>query len=356
LTPSEPTLAELGERHLLARIRERVPAGEGVRLGIGDDAAVVEVQHLAVITTDSLVEGVHFRRVQAPARLVGRKALSVNLSDVAATGGVARYAVVSLCLPSDLPVDWVDSLFDGLLERAAESGVSLVGGNVSRTPETIVVDVTVLGDTQRPITRSGARPGDIVVVTGSLGAAAVGLELLDQGARLGEDGELVATGIWTESSADALTTCLRAQLDPRPPLALARAVADQDLAVAAIDLSDGLSSDLAVMCRQSGVGARLEASSLPVSPAVASLERARRGDPLARALDGGEDYQLLLAVDRGRFAELAELSGVWGVPVTAIGEFVEGAPVVTLKYASGERELVPHGHDHFPHRGDHAGA
>jgi len=350
LTPTEQTLAELGERRLLARIRDRVPAGDGVRLGVGDDAAVVELGRLAVVTTDSLVEGIHFRRVQAPARLVGRKALSVNLSDVAATGGVARYAVVSLCLPSDLAVDWVDSLFDGLLERAAESGVSLVGGNIARTLDSIMIDVTVLGDTRHPITRSGARAGDLVVVTGSLGAAAVGIALLDQGARLAEDGELVETGIWTESSAEALTTCLRAQLDPRPPLALARAIAEQDLAQAAMDLSDGLSSDLPVMCQQSGVGARIEASSVPISPAVVSLERARRGDPLTRALDGGEDYQLLLAVDPGRFEELRELSAVWGVPVTAIGEFVEGEPVVILRDGSGDRELAAHGHDHFPGR------
>jgi len=351
LTPAEQTLGELGERGLLARIRDRVPAGVGVQLGIGDDAAVVELGRLAVVTTDSLVEGVHFRRVQAPARLVGRKAMSVNLSDVAATGGIARYALVSLCLPSDLTVEWVDSLFDGLLEQAAESGVSLVGGNVARTLDSITVDVTVLGETRRPITRSGARAGDVVVVTGSLGAAAEGVVLLDQGARLDDDGDLVATGIWTESSAEALTTCLRAQLDPRPPLALARAIAEQDLALAAMDLSDGLSSDLPVMCRQSGVGACLDVPSLPISPAVVALERARRGDPLARALDGGEDYQLLLAVDPGRFDELRELSGVWGVPVSAIGEFVEGDPVVRLRDVGGERELAAHGHDHFPGRG-----
>jgi thiamine-monophosphate kinase len=317
-----------------------------VRVGIGDDAAAVELGPLAVATTDCLVEGVHFRREQAPARLLGRKALSVNLSDVGAMGGVARYALVSLCLPAELEIAWVDSLFDGLLERGAEAGVSLVGGNVARSPA-IVVDVTVLGQVQRPTLRSEARPGDLIAVTGSLGAAAEGVVLLGQGARLDEDGELASTGIWTGSSADAVATCLRAQLDPRPPLALARAIAEHELARAAMDLSDGLSADLLEMCHASGVAARVEGRAVPVSPAVAGLEGARGGDPVARALHGAEDYELLLAVDPLRFGELQELSGVWGVPITAVGEFFASEPGVFFRDSEGERRLEPGGYDHF---------
>jgi thiamine-monophosphate kinase len=346
LTLAGTPLGELGERELLRRIRERIPAGPGVRVGAGDDAAVVEAGPLALLTADSLVEGVHFRRETAPARLLGRKALSVNLSDVAAMGGVGRHALVSLCLPPELELQWVDSLFDGLLERAAEAGVNVVGGNVARSRET-VIDVALLGEVQTPLLRSGARAGDVVVVTGSLGAAAEGVDLLAQGARLDEDGELVATGLWTESSAPAVLECLRAQLDPQPPLALARALSERGLAHAAMDVSDGLSVDLAELCRQSGVAARVEAAAVPVAPAVASLERARGGDALSLALHGGEDYALLLAVDPDRFPEVEELARVWGVPIGGIGEFFASEPAVFIRDGAGERALEPGGHDHF---------
>ena len=219
--PVSSTLGEVGEKALLRHLRERIPACPGVVVGLGDDAAAVDTSAITLVTTDSQVEGVHFHRDAAPPRLLGRKALTVNLSDVAVMGGIARYATVSLCLPPDLTLGWVDSLYDGLLERAAESGVAVVGGNLTRG-ESIVVDVTLLGDSGRLLLRAGARPGDRVVVTGQLGAAAEGVRLLADGSRLDEDAELVITGGWTESSAPAVRACLRAQLDPRPPLALAR--------------------------------------------------------------------------------------------------------------------------------------
>ena len=345
--PLTATLAEVGEKGLLRYLHARIPAATGVVVGLGDDAAAVETSPFTLVTTDSLVEGVHFLRASAPPQLVGRKALSVNLSDVAAMGGIARYATVSLCLPPDVTLGWVDSLYDGLLERAAEAGVAIVGGNVTRAREAIVVDVTLLGDAGRLLLRTGAQPGDRVVVTGTLGAAAEGVRLLAEGARLDEDGELVASGVWTASSAPAVLGCLRAQLDPRPPLALARSIAERGLAHAGMDLSDGLSLDLVEICGRSGVGAVIDSARLPVDSRVAGLERARGGDALSLALHGGEDYQLLLAVAPGDLDELAELARVWSVEVTAIGEFVEGEAVVWLRDAAGERPLAPGGHDHF---------
>jgi thiamine-monophosphate kinase len=345
--PLSATLGEIGERALLRHLQGRIPVGPGVVVGVGDDAAAVEAGPVALLTTDTLVEGVHFRRDEAPPRLLGRKALTVNLSDVAAMGGIGRYATVSLCLPSDTTLGWVDSLYDGLLERAAESGVALVGGNVARSPEPIVVDVSLVGDAGRLLLRAGARPGDRVVVTGRLGAAAEGLRLLAEGARLDEDGELVAAGVWTESSRPAVVACLRAQLDPRPPLALARSVAERGIARAGMDLSDGLSLDLAEMCGRGGVGAVIEAGAVPVDPRAAGLERARGGDALGLALHGGEDYELLLAVEPGAVGEIGELARVWGVEVAAVGEFVEGEPALRLRDAQGERPLAPEGHDHF---------
>jgi thiamine-monophosphate kinase len=345
--PPTKTLGEIGEKGLLRHLRGRIPSGPGVVVGLGDDAAAIDTAPLSLVTTDSLVEGVHFLRAAAPPRLLGRKALAVNLSDVAAMGGIARYATVSLCLPPDVALQWVDSLYDGLLERAAEAGVAIVGGNVTRSRESIVVDVTLIGDAGRLLLRTGGRPGDRVVVTGTLGAAAEGVRLLAEGARLDEDGELASSGLWTESSAPAVAACLRAQLDPRPPLALARSIAERGLARAGMDLSDGLSLDLVDICVGSGVGAVIDAASVPVDPRAAGLERARGGDAVALALHGGEDYQLLLAVAPEDLEELAELARVWGVATTAVGELVEGEPVVWLKDASGERPLAPGGHDHF---------
>jgi thiamine-monophosphate kinase len=343
--PRETRLAELGERALLRRIEARVPAVAGVVVGIGDDAAAVEIGPFALVTTDSLVEGVHFVREQAPPRLVGRKALTVNLSDIAAMGGIGRYATVSLCLPPDVTLGWVDSLYDGLLERAAEAGIGLVGGNVSRGRESVVVDVTLLGDAGRLLLRGGARAGDRVVVTGRLGAAAEGARLLAAGARLDEDGELLSVG--GGGPTDAVTACLRAQLDPRPPLALARSLAERGLAHAGMDLSDGLSADLVEMCRHGGVGAVIEASAVPLHPSVAELESLREGDALGLALHGGEDYELLLAVDEHELEEIAELARVWGVEITAIGRFVEGEPLVRLREDGVERALPAAGYDHF---------
>jgi thiamine-monophosphate kinase len=339
--------AAIGERPLLRHLRERIPSAAGVVVGVGDDAAAVELGPFALVTTDSLVEGIHFHRDSAPARLLGRKALTVNLSDVAAMGGLARYATVSLCLPQELEIGWVDSLYDGLLERAAEAGIALVGGNVTRSPGPIVVDVTLLGDAGRLLLRNGARAGDRVVVTGTLGAAAEGLRLLGEGARLDDEGGLAATGVWTESSTAAVLGCLRAQLDPRPPLALARSIGDRGLARAGMDLSDGLSSDLPEICVQSGVGAVVELSAIPVDPRAAALERARGGDVNSLALHGGEDYQLLLAVAPGDVEELTELARVWGVEVAAIGEFVDGQAELRVRDSTGERVLAPRGHDHF---------
>jgi thiamine-monophosphate kinase len=345
---NEPTrIGDVGERELLRRLHARIPESPGVPVGVGDDTALVEVPSPALVTADSLVEGVHFRWEATPPRLLGRKALAVNLSDVAAMGGVGRHAVVSLCLPSELELEWVDSLYDGLLERAAESGVALVGGNLARSPGPVVVDVTLIGESRGSLLRSDAEAGDLVVVTGELGAAAEGVRLLEEGARLDEDGRLRAAPKWTESMDAAVESCLRAQLDPRPPLVLAGSLAERGLADAGMDLSDGLSSDLAEMCRQSGVGALVDATAVPVSPAVVDLERARGGDPLALALHGGEDYELLLAVDPGDLEALEELARVWGVAVTAVGEFLEGPPDVRLSDAKGGHVLRPGGHDHF---------
>lgn len=346
----EAPVSEVGERALLKQLRSRIPSSPGVVVGIGDDAAAVETGPLTLITTDCMVEGVHFLQEWCPPRLVGRKALSVNLSDIAAMAGVPRHATVSLCLPAATPMSFVDGLYDGLLERAAETGVTLVGGNVSLTTGPIVVDVTLLGAGERLLLRSGAVAGDLIVVTGTLGSAAAGLRLLTQGARLDADGALDATGVWTGSAARALTHCLRAQLDPNPPLAFARGLAEHDLVHAAMDLSDGLSGDLRAMCEESDASAWIDSDALPVDPHAASLERARGGDAHSLALHGGEDYQLLFAVAPDRLDGLKDMAVIWDIPLTIVGEFAPGPPALLLKKGGTLLPLTPQSHDHFRRR------
>jgi thiamine-monophosphate kinase len=346
----EAPVSEVGERALLKHLRSRIPSSPGVVVGIGDDAAAVETGPLTLITTDCMVEGVHFLQEWCPPRLVGRKALSVNLSDIAAMAGVPRHATVSLCLPAATPMSFVDGLYDGLLERAAETGVTLVGGNISLTTGPIVVDVTLLGAGEKLLKRSGALAGDLIVVTGTLGSAAAGLRLLTQGARLDADGALDATGVWTGSAARALTHCLRAQLDPNPPLAFARGLAEHDLVHAAMDLSDGLSGDLRAMCEESDASAWIDSDALPVDPYAASLERARGGDAHSLALHGGEDYQLLFAVAADRLDGLKDMAVIWDIPLTIVGEFAPGPPALLLKKGGTLLPLTPQSHDHFRRR------
>ena len=341
-------LDEVGERALLRYFRERIPGGEGVTIGVGDDAAAVaSLGAHTLVTVDCLVEGTHFHKEWTPPRLLGRKALSTSLSDVAAMGGIPRHATISLCLPPETPFGFVDGLYDGLLERAAETSVNLIGGNVAAAGSGIVIDVTLLGQADRLLLRSGAQPGDRLMVTGTLGAAAAGLQLLGQGVRLDGDGALVSTGVWTESSSGPLFRCLQAQLDPRPPIALGRALGESDIAHAAIDLSDGLSGDLLHLCESSGLRAWIDPAALPIDPDAAVVARAGGRAAADLALHGGEGYQLLLAVPPDRVAAARDLALVWSVALTEIGQFEAGEPAVFLRTAEGRRPLEAAGHDHF---------
>jgi len=335
--PPHTPVGRIGEKALVRRIRARIKDGRGVVVGVGDDAAAVETGALSLITTDSLVEGVHFRRGWGPDALIGRKALSVNLSDIDAMGGVARYATVSLCLPAEAPLVFVDGLYDGLLERAHETGVQIVGGNLSRTHDAIVVDVAVVGQADTIVRRSGARAGHVALVTGALGAAAMGVRLMERGGHARTSG----------GEGDAERRCIAAQLDPAPPLGFGRAAARAGLAHAAIDLSDGLSGDLLEVCRESRVAAWVDAGAVPIDAAARSLEQERGGDPLDLALHGGEDYQLLLAAPPEAVPGLRDLATRSNVALTVIGGFREGNPAVTLRTGDGEAPLVPRSHEHF---------
>ena len=292
---SEPTARDLGEFGLIAAVTARLPLSPLVLLGPGDDAAVVAVPDGRVVaTTDVLVEGVHFRRDWSSAEDVGRKAAAANLADVAAMGGTATALLVGLGAPADLPLSWALGLADGLRDEAALVGAVVVGGDTVSAPQ-VVVSVTALGALDGPpVTRAGARPGDVVVVAGRLGWSRAGLRLLGEGTT---DGPLVD-----------------AHRRPRPPYSMGPVLAAAG-ATAMCDVSDGLVRDLGHVARASGVGIELDSQAL-LDPAVT----------LDDVLAGGEDHALVATLP----GEPPEGCRVIGRVVDGEGVLVDGKP-----YAGG---------------------
>ena len=335
---------ELSEDQLIEAIA-RVLSGDepGVVVGLGDDAAVVEAgAGEQILTTDLLVEGVHFDRGSISAHDLGKKSITVNVSDVAAMGGSPRYALVSIAVEPDVPASWVMELYGGMRDACAEYALSLVGGDTNRADQ-IVVSVAVVGEVAagRAVRRSGAQPGDLIVVTGSLGAAAGGFVLSRQhpskaAAALSEP--------WGRELIEALA---------RP---VARVGEGQTLAQAGasamMDLSDGLAIDLSRLCRASGVGARVDLAAIPVSEALRGGAPSLGVDALELALGGGEDYELLATIDATNVAlARRELNARFGVPLTEVGVVVDEGLVV-LDVDGNESPLEPKGWDHFAREKD----
>ncbi len=315
-----------------------------------DDAAVMRASaaHDTIITADLLVEDIDFRRDWVSPRLLGHKSLGVSLSDVAAMGAKPRWALLSIGVPRDVwGSRFLDEFYEGFFALADEYEVTLIGGDVSRTPEKIVVDSIVLGEARRKraVFRSGAQIGDRIYVTGALGGAAAGLRLLEGGARLSKT-------FARKSRLDATERLMLRQLRPDARVAWGRLLGEKQLATAMIDLSDGLSSDLAHLCRASSVGATIEAARIPVDPSLDSTDATIFGDssnalldPLALSLYGGEDYELLFTVNPRKAARIPE--EVDGVPATYIGDVTENAGRVHLVEGKRTRTLKPSGFNHF---------
>lgn len=306
--------------------------------GIGDDAAVLRPRagFDLVITTDLMVEDVDFRLGGSwtSPRDLGHRALAVSLSDAAAMGARPRFCLLSVGVPRAV---WrgrfLEEFYEGVRALAEVYGVRIIGGDTSRTPEGVVIDSIVLGEVRRgrALTREGARAGDQIFVTGALGGAAGGLKMLESGA--------VRT-----SRGRAGRGLLLRQRRPEPRVEWGALLSEKGLATSLIDLSDGLSSDLAHVCRESGVGARVEAASLPVNPLLVQAGMGAN-EALRLALDGGEDFELLFTADPRRASRLPR--EVNGVPVTRVGEVTNERGKVRLVHDGKARLLKPGGFEHF---------
>lgn len=338
----EKKLAELGEFGLIDRIAAHVAEGTGVVTGIGDDAAVTALTPgMQLLTsTDMLLEDVHFRRAWHDPYRLGRKSLAVNISDIAAMGGIPRWATLSLAVPTSLSLDFLDEFSRGFLAMAREHGVSLIGGDTCSSRNGLIISVTIMGE-QRPelvVRRSGARPGDEIWVTGTLGDAALGLTLLEGGFDSAQPpGSSLNEG--DGRSLSEVEGLLSRLLDPTPRTVAGRCLAEAGLVSAMIDISDGLLGDFEHIAQQSGVGGVIRLADLPLSTPFRTVAASLPAFPHQLALTGGEDYELAFTAppaNRGKIRELMKKCGI------------EAAPVGIVTPLAGVRVVAPDGTEYAP--------
>ncbi len=335
-------LSDIGEFGFIERVnRQMILRPEGVLQGIGDDASVFEPRagSVLLITTDMLVEGVHFMLEATSFRLLGRKSLAVNLSDMAAMGAEPLDAYVSLAVPGKLSLEDLEELYKGLREMASEHGINILGGDTTSSKGPLVINVALTGCAPREqvVLRSGAKPGELIYVTGTLGDAGAGLDLILRGRT------------WPEEKSAPL---LRAHLDPRPQVLEGLFLAQRGYATSMMDLSDGLASDLRRICERSGVGAMLMEEAIPFSEALRQYALEFGLNPLSMALGGGEDYCLLLTVPapRGRELERA-FEEAFGRPIWRVGKTLGEPDLLLLDHKGRTLPLPKGGWDCFCPRG-----
>ncbi|MGK2907163.1 MAG: thiamine-phosphate kinase [Desulfuromonadales bacterium] len=325
-------LQDLGEFKLIDRIRRQVVNGAGVHRGIGDDAAVLSLPdgHHLLTSTDLLIEDVHFRHAWTDCEALGHKAVAVNLSDIAAMGGTPHYLYLGLACPGETPLDDIDAFLKGALSEAERHNVTLVGGDSCRSPGPWMISVTVEGSAlaHQAIGRDGAQPGDLVMVSGTLGDSAMALHLL-------------RNGIEPEPAM------LARHHKPRAQVELGRLLGELRLANAMIDISDGLASDLDHILQASKVDGLIEEGKLPLSE---DFRRRVDAEPGLRglALYGGEDYELLFTVAPEKATEVASLCAKLELSITSIGFIQAGCGTLSLQDKTGEvKPLLVKGYDHF---------
>jgi thiamine-monophosphate kinase len=331
------TVGSLGEFALIDRLRRICGETQapGLLLGIGDDTAAFEGEPSAAFlaTCDIQVEGVHFRREWSSPAQLGRRAVAVNLSDVAAMGGAPRMALVSLAFPGELPLSVFDGLFDGMSQAMREHGGAVAGGNLARAPQ-LVIDITMIGAAPggRYVTRSGAEPGDAVYVTGTLGDAAAGLETCLRG---------------EASDIDEHACLVRRLIEPTARVHEGAQLGEWGLVSAMIDLSDGLAADLGHVCDASGVGVEIRRDDLPLSEELRRYARAKRTDASRIALAGGDDYELLFTVPPSAMGEVERRTRGWSAPIRRIGTILPAEEGRSVATSVGREALSSVGWDHF---------
>ena len=347
----DPALTALGEFGLIERIQRRIRVRcAGALVGIGDDAALLAVEpgNRFLVTTDMLLDGVHFQWTWQCFREVGRKAVAVNVSDIAAMGGRPLYALLGLAIPAaGVTLTALDALLAGMEEEAETHGVTMVGGDTCASRSGLVLSVTLIGlpPSAGPVLRSGAKPGDGLWVTGTLGAAAAGLLALEQGFRPGAPWpEILARPAWAGAAEEAaIQAALAAHLTPVPRVAVGRALVGG--ATAMIDVSDGITSDAGHLATGSRVGVKIRARQVPIHPGAAVVARLTGRDPLDLALRGGEDYELLFTATADPRPALAPVAS--DLAVTRIGEVTAETGVPMLIHEDGRAEPLGGGFDHL---------
>jgi thiamine-monophosphate kinase len=327
------TVSELTERELVSRIQHHLPPSPPwLTVGIGDDAAVAETprNRLEVLTVDAVIDGVHFDRRFCPPDAIGHRALAVNLSDLAAMGAEPRLALLSFALPADLPVADFEGIVSGISTLAAAHHVTVAGGNLTRTPGPLAIDITAVGAVKRRgvMCRSGARSGDVVYVSGTVGGASAGL------------------GMLREATAAPDPLCVARYLRPEPRVRTGLLLARNRAPSACIDLSDGLADGLARIAEAGGVGMTIDADAIPIEPSARTWYEQHGQDPLMAALSS-DDYELLFTVRPRLRGRLRAAMQHGGVALTRIGVCTPERGI-SLRAPDG-RVLsgMPHGFSHF---------
>lgn len=327
---SKRLIGDVGEFDLIERMLSKCGGHPLLLLGAGDDAAELKIPEgkRVLLTTDLLIEEIHFRRSTTDARSLGHKALAVNLSDIAAMGGQALAAFVSLALPKDLELSWLDEFYAGLNALAFDHGMVVAGGDTTASPAPLVINIALLGlaDKGRTLKRNGAKVGDGLWLSGALGLSRAGFEALTHG--------------WT--IPENLTA---AHLRPAPLISAGRCLAAGGRCTSCIDVSDGLLGDLMHVCKMSGVKAVVELDQLPASSDLLSFVRTQGGDVFDYLLNGGEDYALLFTLSGGDEEPEDWPSGL-AAPLR-IGRITEGMGIVLRDEDGLEHPAMGKGFDHF---------
>lgn len=325
----------LSERELIAAIAGQQKGSEPENLiqGIGDDCAVQRIAdgRVSLLTTDTLIEGVHFDIGWHPEYPLGRKSVSVNVSDIAAMGGRPQFALLSLGIPTSCNQEWLDGFLAGFTSALKEYNICLIGGDTVYSGERFMVSVTIIGEMAEEIVcyRSGAKSGDLIWVTGFLGEAAAGLELCRRNI----------------TQRGKFQTLVEAHLDPEPKVGLGEELAGSGLVHAMMDISDGLATDLAHICTASSVGAEIEASAIPLSEALQEAAACLQISPLDLALKGGEDYQLIFTSSSENKEKVLSLASSLGQRLYCVGRIVNGAGVI-LCQGDTRMDISYRGYEH----------